>query len=355
MMDGRQNVIFTNDVVAALDSCLDGLKPASVFFLCDGNTETLVLPELTQTAFWGKSKVISVQAGDEHKDIAALQDVWTALQDGGATRLSVLVNVGGGVVTDLGGFAAATFKRGIRFINVPTTLLGAVDAAVGGKTGINYNGYKNEIGAFREASVVIVSARFFKTLPAKELKSGYAEMIKHGLLSGTEAFSRLLDFDLSAINADVLLSLLEESVEVKRRIVAKDPTEKGLRKALNLGHTAGHAFESLALHRGKPVPHGYAVAWGLVVEAVLSKLLKNLDSSVLYSLSDYVRSHYGAFGITCDDYNELLNYMKHDKKSAAGEYNFSLLHSPGDVVVDCVVDEETVKNAFDIYRDLMHI
>ena len=340
MMDGRQNVMFTNDVVAALDSCLDGLKPASVFFLCDGNTETLVLPELTQTAFWGKSKVISVQAGDEHKDIAALQDVWTALQDGGATRLSVLVNVGGGVVTDLGG-------------HVPTTLLGAVDAAVGGKTGINYNGDKNEIGAFREASVVIVSARFFKTLPAKELKSGYAEMIKHGLLSGTEAFSRLLDFDLSAVNADVLLTLLEESVEVKRRIVAKDPTEKGLRKALNLGHTAGHAFESLALRRGKPVPHGYAVAWGLVCELYLSHIQAGFPKERLHQVNQFVREHYGSFGFDCQRYEHLYELMKHDKKNTAGIINFTLLKDVGDISLNQTVDKATIFEMFDFYRECM--
>lgn len=354
-MDRQQDVIFTNDVVAALDSLLDGMEPAGVYMLCDANTKELVMPDLEESRYYEGENVIVIPPGDRYKDVFSLQMVWTALQEMGATRRSVLVNVGGGVVTDLGGFAAATFKRGMRFVNVPTTLLGAVDAAVGGKTGVNFNDYKNEIGAFCEASAVIVSTRFFWTLPETELKSGYAEMIKHGLLCGNDSYNRLLDFDLSKADMDALLPLLEESVEVKRRIVAEDPKEKGLRKTLNLGHTAGHAFESLALRRGKPVPHGYAVAWGLVVESVLSNLLKNLDSSVLYSLSDYVLSHYGVFSITCDDYAALLEYMRHDKKSAAGEYNFSLLRSPGDVVVDCAVDEETVKTAFDIYRDLMHI
>ena len=207
-MDRQQDVIFTNDVVAALDSLLDGMEPAGVYMLCDANTKELVMPDLEESRYYEGENVIVIPPGDRYKDVFSLQMVWTALQEMGATRRSVLVNVGGGVVTDLGGFAAATFKRGMRFVNVPTTLLGAVDAAVGGKTGVNFNDYKNEIGAFREASVVIVSARFFKTLPAKELKSGYAEMIKHGLLSGTEAFSRLLDFYLSAVNADVLLTLL---------------------------------------------------------------------------------------------------------------------------------------------------
>lgn len=354
-MDGRQEVVFTNDVVKELDSQLDRACPAGVYFLCDSNTERLVLPGLEKSRYYDSGKVISIQPGDVNKDIAALQGVWSALQTKGATRHSVVVNVGGGMETDLGGFAAATFKRGMRFFNVPTTLLGAVDAAVGGKTGVNFNGYKNEIGVFCEASVVIISTCFFNTLTDSELKSGYAEMLKHGLLSGMEAYNRLLGFDLGGADAGSLLPLLEESVEVKRRIVAEDPTEKGLRKALNLGHTAGHAFESLALHRKKPVPHGYAVAWGLVVEMVLSKLLKGLDSGVLYSLAGYVDTHYGAFHITCDDYARLLEFMRHDKKSFSGEYNFSLLRGPGKVELDVSVDEETVKTSFDIYRDLMHI
>ena len=354
-MVGKQDVFFTNDVVAALDSCLAETGLSAVFFLCDENTERLVMPEFAKSAFYKAGDCITVLPGDEHKTVETLMSVWTALQDKGATRHSALVNVGGGVVTDLGGFAAATFKRGIRFINVPTTLLGAVDAAVGGKTGINFNGYKNEIGAFREASSVIISTRFFKTLPDMELKSGYAEMLKHGLLSGIEAYNRLLDVDLACADMDGLLLLLKESVEVKRRIVEKDPEEKGLRKSLNLGHTAGHAFESFALRRNRPVPHGYAVAWGLVAEAVVSKLRENLDSAVLYSLADYIYSHYGAMAVTCDDYDELLGYMRHDKKSISGEFNFSLLRKPGDVVVDCAVDEETLRAALDIYRDLMHI
>ena len=219
-------------------------------------------------------------------------------------------------MTDLGGFAAATFKRGIRFINIPTTLLSAVDAAVGGKTGVNFNGLKNEIGVFKEAETVIISTVFFSTLPERELKSGYAEMLKHGLLDGEAVYNKLLDYDFDNVAGNGLLRLVEESVNVKRRIVEQDPFEQGLRRALNLGHTAGHAFESLALKRNSPVPHGYAVAWGMVVEAVLSHTEKGFPSAELYRLADYVCRHYGAFHITCDDYPELIEFMRHDKKRA---------------------------------------
>lgn len=351
----HQQLIFTNQVAHSLDSLLEKSGASSIFVLVDENTHQSVLPKLAGGNKIATAKHIIIPPGDIHKNLASLQKVWESLQDHGATRNSMLINIGGGVVTDLGGFAAATFKRGIRFVNIPTTLLAAVDAAVGGKTGINFNGFKNEIGAFREAEAVIISTCFFSTLPDTEIKSGYAEMLKHGLLSSADAYYRLLDFNFEDSDGETLLKLLEESVEVKRRIVVQDPEEKGLRRALNLGHTAGHAFESLAMQRNAPIPHGYAVAWGLVVEAVLSNMEEHFDSKYLYSLADYVYRHYGAFGITCDDYPRLLDFMRHDKKSIAGEYNFSLLRAPGDVVTGCCVEEEKVKSALDIYRDLMHI
>ena len=228
----------------------------------------------------------------------------------------MVINVGGGVVTDMGGFAAATFKRGIRFINVPTTLLGAVDAAVGGKTGINFNGYKNEVGAFAEAYAVIVSTCYFGTLPADELLSGYAEMLKHGLISNREVYDRLLAYDITdQSQLPALLPLLRESIEVKRAIVREDPTERGIRRALNLGHTAGHSFESAAMESGRPVPHGYAVAWGLVVELILSHLRLGFPSDELHRFAAYIHRHYGARSIDCTANPTLLRFMHHQKKN----------------------------------------
>ena len=281
--------------------------------------------------------------------------VWKQLGEGGGTRRSLLVNLGGGMVTDLGGFAASTFKRGIKFINIPTTLLSSVDAAVGGKTGINFNGLKNEVGVFNEADAVIISTMPLYTLPIEEVKSGFAEMLKHGLLSGREVFERLLAYDFSKYNADELLVLLEESVNVKREIVRQDPHEKGLRRALNLGHTVGHAFESMAMKRQNPIPHGYAVAWGMIVELVLSHMQLGFDSDMLHRYADFVYSNYGAFHITCDDYPELISLMRHDKKSNSGEMNFSLLSGVGEIKINCEATEDDVKAALDIYRDLVHI
>ena len=252
----HQELLFTNHVSEALSELLTGMQANRVFVLTDENTRREVLPRLSENAFVKDAAIIEIPAGDMNKNLDSLSHVWQELQKGGATRRSVMVNLGGGVVTDLGGFAAATFKRGMRFINVPTTLLSAVDAAVGGKTGVNFNGLKNEIGVFCEAQAVIISTSFFRTLPEHEVKSGYAEMLKHGLLSDEKTYKKLLAYDFGCSDGDELLSLLQESVEVKRRIVEQDPFEKGLRRALNLGHTIGHAFESFAMRRDRPVSHG---------------------------------------------------------------------------------------------------
>jgi len=218
---------------------------------------------------------IIVRAGDVYKDLSTLSEVWSGLQGAAATRHSLLVNVGGGMLTDLGGFAAATYKRGIRFINVPTTLLAMVDAAVGGKTGVNFGGLKNEIGAFQEADIVFISTDLLRTLDMPNLVSGYAEMLKHSLLSNREMWARHLQFPLENPDFVALQDMVRESIAFKQSVVAQDPHEKGLRKSLNLGHTIGHALESVLLHKETPVLHGYAVAWGLLGELYLSVVQKD--------------------------------------------------------------------------------
>ncbi len=345
-----QHVTYSNQVGAALDRALASTDCFGLFVIADNNTAQLVLPRI-DSEWLRQATPIVIPAGDEHKTLDTLASVWQALSDGGATRHSVVVNVGGGMVTDLGGMAAATFKRGIRFINIPTTLLAAVDAAVGGKTGINFNGLKNEIGAFAPANEVIISTCFLDTLPRQELRSGYAEMVKHAMLSGPQDFADVLSHEPSTDEPDHLLQLLETSVAVKQRIVAQDPTEQGLRRALNLGHTVGHALESLALQQGRTVPHGYAVAWGLVTEAVLSHMLLQFPSSDLHRLGTYVREHYGTPGITCDDYPALLELMRHDKKSRQGEVNCTLLRRLGDPVLDNTIVPDDMTTALDIMRD----
>ncbi len=345
-----QKIVYTNNVSEAIQSLVAEISPVSVHIITDENVEREVLPSLNLPY-----QRIVVKAGDEHKDINSLSDIWSALIAQGATRHSLVINIGGGVVTDMGGFAAASYKRGVRFVNVPTTLLSAVDAAVGGKTGINFDGYKNEIGAFAPAVAVVISTILFRTLPHEELLSGYAEMIKHGLLSSDKDYAELLGFDILNADMDSLLPLLEKSVKVKERIVEEDPKEHGIRRALNLGHTAGHAFEGMALERGCPVPHGYAVAYGMLVEMILSHTVEGYPSAELYRYANYLKENgYGSPDVDCDDYDALVEYMRHDKKNVTRDtINFTLLASPGKPLIDRTVSDTEIRAALDIFRDLL--
>lgn len=348
-----QPITFTNDVDTALASAIGTLHPGSVFVLVDENTHSCALPHLQEALT--AAGIITIPAGEQHKTLDTVTHVWNKLTQHDATRQSVLVNVGGGVITDLGGFCASTFKRGIRFINVPTTILAAVDAAVGGKTGFDYQGLKNEIGTFCPAEHVIISTSFFDTLPECEILSGYAEMLKHALLSSSGDVDSLLDCNPVECEWIEKLATIETSVKIKQRIVEQDPHEKGLRRTLNLGHTVGHALESMALKQSKPVTHGHAVACGLVTEMVLSHMLLKFPSSDLHRLAHFVRDHFGPIGITCNDYPALLQLMQHDKKSHSGEINCTLLREIGDVVIDNAVSHSDMETALDIYRDLMGI
>jgi 3-dehydroquinate synthase len=348
---------FTNNVGKAIDDAVGTMHPSSVFVLVDSNTASFVLPRMqAESTAVANATVIEVESGEQHKSLDTLATIWKRLGDNGATRRSLLINLGGGVITDMGAFAASTFKRGMRFINVPTTLLAAVDASVGGKTGINFNSLKNEVGLFSLSELTVISTTFFRTLSSHEMLSGYAEMLKHAMLSSREMVAKLTRYDITNYDSDSLLTLLEESVAVKCKYVAADFTESGLRKALNLGHTFGHAFESLALQRHTPIPHGYAVAFGMVVALVLSRMKLNFPSADMMHYVAYVAEHYGSFPITCGDYPQLLTLMHHDKKNiSANEVLCTLLHSIGHVEVSVAATDDDITAALDIYRDLLHL
>lgn len=351
----KQPVIFTRNIAESIDEILSRYTYDKLFILTDRNTFRNASPLLESSKLCNNARQIVIEADDTHKNLEALASVWKVLSDSHATRRSFMINLGGGMVTDLGGFAASTFKRGIRYINIPTTLLGAVDAAVGGKTGINFNGLKNEVGVFNPAEAVLISTVFFKTLSREHLLSGYAEMLKHGLISSSGIYDKLLSLDFSQPDLDKLLELLEESVKVKERVVEADPFEKNIRKSLNLGHTIGHAFESLSHERKSPVQHGYAVAWGLVCELLLSHMRLDFPVNRIRQLAAFIADNYGAFPITCDDYDYLYERMTHDKKNESDNVNFTLLKDVGRVEINQTATKEEIYAALDLYRDLFHL
>jgi 3-dehydroquinate synthase len=261
--------------------------------------------------------------------------------------------LGGGMITDLGGFAGASFKRGIDTLNIPTTLMASVDAAVGGKTGINFNGLKNEIGAFHIPVCVLIDCIFLQTLDHANLLSGYAEMIKHGLIHSENVLNKLFSFELDSkeLNINILNELVKESVDIKERIVTEDPKEKGIRKALNLGHTIGHALESLSFEKQRPILHGHAVAAGLVSELYMSHKSCGFPIETLRRTVNFIKAYYPPFPFDCDDYEALYELMKHDKKNENGIINFTLLAQTGAIRINQHIDKEKIFESLDFYRE----
>ena len=383
----QQQIIISNDIEHDLATAVAESEHDRVFVLTDDTTHECCLPKVAALLAQYDAVPITIAHGDQHKTLAALGDVWTALQQGGATRHSLLINLGGGMITDLGGFAAATFKRGINFINIPTTLLAMVDAAVGGKTGINFGGLKNEIGAFADARFVIINTCFLDTLDAENLCSGYAEMLKHALISNERMWAEHVNFDLSQPDLAELQRMVAESIAVKERIVAEDPHEHGIRKALNFGHTIGHALEEFALQqaggavvstaptkqevqkggavvsarllplaRARTAPkntllHGYAVAFGLIGELYMSARKAGFPTERLHQTARFIRENYAQTEFTCNDYPILLNLMRHDKKNTSGVINFTLLHNIGDIRINQTATDEEICEALDFIRE----
>lgn len=365
----QQRIVFadtgdSSSLAATLMREVQAASPDRVFCLTDENTQRLCLPILIRNAHEiADAHIITIPAGDSSKTLDSVCHVWTELQQHGATRHSLLVCLGGGMVTDLGGFAASTFKRGIRFINIPTTLLAMVDASVGGKTGFNFGGLKNEIGVFSNAEAVIIDTQFLLTLDSENMLSGYAEMLKHGLIADRSMLAQLLRFDIAAPDLNKLLLMVRENIGVKQRIVTEDPHEQGIRKALNLGHTFGHAFESLAMQRSpltshfspptshSPLLHGYAVAFGLCCELYLSVVKCGFPTDRMRQVVHFIDEHYGRMALSCDDYPTLLQLMQHDKKNQGHDINFTLLADVGDIRINQTATKQEIEEALDFFRE----
>lgn len=351
----KQEVILCESLAASLDRAIEKCPHDRLFILTDEHTQHLCLPVLKKVSYLKNAIEICIGPEDVHKTLDTLASVWMVLSEKGATRHSLLINLGGGMVTDLGGFAAATFKRGISYINIPTTLLAMVDASVGGKTGINFNGLKNEIGAFAPAECILIETEFLRSLDTHNFFSGYAEMLKHGLISNITHWSELLNFNTSTIDYSYLQQLVGQSVHIKENIVEQDPLEHGIRKALNLGHTVGHAFESLALSENHPVLHGYAVAWGIICELYLSHLKVGFPKDKMRQTIQFIKENYGVFAFDCKQYEQLYAFMTHDKKNTSDTINFTLLKDIGDICINQTTDKNTIFEMLDFYRECMGI
>jgi 3-dehydroquinate synthase len=349
----KQEIIICHNLEESLNTAISRCPHDKLFVLVDEHTYRHCLPLIQSFPCLENATCICIGAGDIHKNIETLAHVWKELGDNGATRHSLMINLGGGMVTDLGGFAASTFKRGIKYINIPTTLLAMVDASVGGKTGINFNSLKNEIGVFSPAQSVLIATEFLKTLDMNNILSGYAEMLKHGLISTTGHWAELLKFDMNNIDYQTLQTLVDKSVKIKEDIVTQDPYEKGIRKALNLGHTVGHAFESLAMETNRPVLHGYAVAWGIVCELYFSHLKVGFPKDKLRQTLQFIKDNYGVFVFDCKQYDRLYEFMTHDKKNSAGIINFTLMGEIGDIRINQSATKQEIMDMLDFYRESM--
>lgn len=351
-----QKVIKSNDLRTDLQNILSRFSYDRLFILLDENTDKMCFGLIDNISEIANADKIIIKAGDNNKNIENLSAIWSFLSSHEATRHSLLINLGGGMVSDIGGFAASTFKRGIKCINIPTTLLGAVDAAVGGKTGINFNGLKNEIGAFAPAETVLIESVFFKSLDRSNFLSGYAEMIKHGLISDESTWAKLIRFDTINIDYNVLKELVVESVLVKEKIVEQDPFEKNVRKALNLGHTIGHAFESLSYTINRPMQHGYAIAWGIICELYLSYKKCGFPKDKLWQTLSFIKENYGIFYLGCDEYEALYELMKHDKKNESSDkINFTLLNDIGSLALNQTASQEEIFESIDFLRESLGI
>ena len=338
-----ESIIFTTDAGMVLAELLDGTQHEDIFIVADKHT-VLFCDRLFEKVDWLPSHVTVLDCGEENKSVESVSRIWMMLSKQGARRSSILVCVGGGVVTDLGGFAASTFKRGMRCINVPTTLLAQVDASLGGKTGFNFNGLKNEIGTFSIPEKVIIDTRFLNHLPVRERMSGFAEMIKHGLLSNREFLIRLLNLEHQETTQEYMLELIRRSVTIKNEIVTRDPREQGLRKVLNFGHTIGHAIESLSIMQGSPLLHGEAVALGLVAELYLSVKEKGFPEEIYREVRNFVKQHYPPYPLM-NHVDTLYELMLHDKKNERWGVNFTLLSGIGEFSLDNYCSKDLVVEA----------
>lgn len=334
-------------------SHLQEINPSKLFVLVDAHTEMHCLPVFKEKVGGLNFELLRIPAGEPYKTIDTCVSVWNQLSSLGADRKSVLINLGGGVVTDLGGFVACTYQRGISFINIPTSLLAMVDASVGGKTGVDLGVLKNQIGIIRNPEAVIIDTDFLKTLPKEELISGMAEVIKHGFIHSEDYLQKAFTFNLEAPESNE--DLIWESVLIKNAVISEDPTEKGVRKTLNFGHTLGHAIESYFLNQSdkKRLLHGEAIAIGMILALSISSELFDFPQDKRDSYSQKILALFPKVTIEAKDQKEIIKLLIFDKKNSHGKIRFVLLSAIGVHHLNCEVPNEVIKDSFKFYAGLV--
>lgn len=345
-------VFYSENAYLELNNFLDRSNHSAIFILVDTNTHNNCLsPFLEKLETTKTIEVIEMDAGEEFKHIETCTGIWNALSELGADRKALMINLGGGVVTDLGGFVAATFKRGIDFINVPTTLLSMVDASVGGKTGVDLGNLKNQIGVITQPEMVLIDSQYLSTLSAVEMRSGLAEILKHGLIASREYWEKATE--LQKLTLEDLEELISESIEIKTRIVEQDPTEQNIRKTLNFGHTLGHAIESYYLSHPKKekLLHGEAIAIGMIQALYISNKISNFPDKSLKEITKKILELFPKVKITNKDFEKIIDLLKFDKKNTHGRINFVLLKDIGDPELDCTVPNNLIYDALEYYKN----
>jgi len=347
MTEIPSNICLTQDIGGELSKFFSENKFTHVGVLTDENTKRHCYPIVLKSL--PEHILIEIPAGENHKNLRTCETIWDALTKNTFDRKSLLINLGGGVIGDMGGFCAATYKRGIDFINIPTTLLAQVDASIGGKLGIDFQGYKNHIGVFQNPMKVLLDPVFFLALDPSELRSGFAEIIKHCLIRDDAMFHNLMQKPFESLD---LFELVKHSVQIKHQVVSEDPTEKGLRKILNFGHTIGHAIESYFLEiPGKRLLHGDAIAIGMICEAWLSQNKLQLTASELNSITGYILKIYKPARIAESELNEIIGITSQDKKNEGELIQSSLLQKIGNCTFNIPINHEEIKNAIRYFNE----
>ncbi len=340
-------VHFNEKAYLELATLIEKNSYSSIFILVDDNTFECCYPRFIQNLqTTAPIEIIQIEPGEVHKNIETCVNVWNVMTELGADRKSLLITLGGGVITDLGGFVASTFKRGIDFVNIPTTLLSMVDASVGGKTGIDLGVLKNQIGVFANPQMVLIDPDYLYTLSAREIRSGTAEIIKYGMTHDIHLFNEIKDN--SELN---IIDLIHRSIEIKNEVVTADPKEKGLRKVLNWGHTIGHGIESYFLDNSNKenLTHGEAIAIGMVCEAYVSNKELGFDLDKVNEIKRAITTIYGKIDILDEDITPIIELLKHDKKNEAGVVKFVLLKDYQDFVINAEASESLIRESIKFY------